>query len=94
MDVNGGRFHGFMAEDSLDGKQVCAVFVKMGAQGMAEGVAGEASWPAEPVFVFVDVPGEEKGVDGPVRIGLFWEKPSHRSSAFKPVCGKGIKGVL
>lgn len=94
MDINGGRVQGFMSKDCLDGKKVCAVFVKMGSQGMPERMTGNTSFPSEPVFVFMDMPGQEEGVDWPARVSLFREKPSHGSPACEPVLRKDAKSIL
>lgn len=91
MDINGGGVQGLMPKNCFNSKQVCAVLIKMGSQGMPERMAGNTPGPAEPVFVFVDMPGKEESVDGPVRVSLFREKPSHGSPACKPVLCKDIK---
>ena len=59
MDVNGGGFNGPVAQEGLDGEQVRAIFVKIGAESMVEGMAGEPLRPAKAPFMGMDVPGEE-----------------------------------
>ena len=56
-----------MAHESLYGQKVHAVFIKVGAEGVAERMAGDAPGPAEPLFVGMDMAGKIEGVDGLVR---------------------------
>lgn len=83
-----------MSHKGLDGKQVRAVLVKMCAESMAERVAGNALRPAQSALMFMDVPGEEKGVNGLIPSGLFWEKVSHGPAAGTPVLGEDVQGSL
>ena len=91
VDINGGGIEGLMSKEGLDGEEVDAVFVEVGAEGVAEGMAGEPSGPAEAVLMGMDVPGEEEGVDRPVLPVLLWEKITHRPSAGKPVLSEDVQ---
>jgi len=51
MDINHGGIQGSMAHKFSDHKQIVAVFIKVGAEGMAEGMAGDAVLPAETLFM-------------------------------------------
>lgn len=94
VDINGGGIEGLMAKERLDGEQVRAIFVQVGAEGMPERMAGEPPWPSEAVFMSMDVPGKEPGVDRPVLPILFWEKIPHRFSIGKPVLCQDVQGGL
>lgn len=92
MDIDDGGMDGLMSQECLDGEQVRAILVKVGAKGMAEGMAGDAFWPAQAAFMCMDVPGKEKGVNGFVPAGLLWEKVSLGTAAGEPVLCKDVKG--
>lgn len=94
MHVNGGGVQGFMPKESLDGKQVGTILVKMGAEGMAEGMAGQTVWPAKPLLVGMDMSGEIEGVDGLVSTMLFWKEPVCGSAVSKPVLGQDGKSFF
>lgn len=83
-----------MPHEGLDGEQVRAVLVEVGAESVPEGMAGDALRPAQAAFVCMDVPGKEEGVDGLVPAGLFREKVSHGTAAFEPVLCQDVKGRL
>lgn len=80
-----------MPKQCLDGKQVNAILVQMGAESMAERMAGEPALPSQPVLMGMDMPGEEKGVNGPVLPVLLREEIAPWPSAFKPVLGKQVE---
>ena len=94
MDINGGGIERLMSKEGLDGEEVGAVFIEVGAEGMPEGMAGESLWPAEAFLMGMDVPGEEEGVDRAVLPILLWEKITHRFSAGKPVLSQDVQGGL
>ena len=94
MDIDDGRMDGLMSQEGLDGEKVRAVLVKVGAESVAEGMAGDTLRPAQPAFVCMDMSGKEKGVDGLVPAGLFRKKVSHRTPAFEPVPCKDVEGSL
>ena len=94
MDIDDGGMDGLMAQEGLDGEQVRAVLVKMGAESMPKGVAGDTLRPAQAAFVCMDMPGKEKGVNGLIPAGLFGEKVSHGTPAFEPVLCKDVKSRL
>lgn len=81
-----------MPQKSLYGKQVHTVLIQMGAKSMAEGMAGKPVLPPQPVFVGMDMPGEEKGINGPVLPVLFREKKAFGPAVFKPVPGEQAEG--
>ena len=60
---------------------------------MTEGVAGNASGPSKSVFMFMDVTGKEKGIDGSFRIKLFWKKPAFWPAILEPVIRKDVQGI-
>lgn len=90
MDINRGRSQGFVSKVSLNGQKIRTIFIKVGSEGMSEGVAGNASGPSKPVFMFMDVAGKKKGIDGSFRIKLFWEKPAFWSAIPEPVISKDV----
>ena len=51
-----------MSQQSFNGKQVNAILIQMGAEGMPERMAGEPALPAKAVLMGMDMPGKEKGV--------------------------------
>ena len=94
VDIKGGGIQGFMAEESFDGEQIRAIFVQVGAERMAKRVAGKPSWPSKAVFMGMDVPGKEPGVNRPVLSVLLWEKIAQRFSAGKPVLCQDVQSGL
>ena len=91
MDVDRGGMQGFMTHKRFYGKQIGSVFIQVSAKSMAEGMTGEPPFPAQPVLVCMDMPGKEKGVNGPVLSVLLGEKISPGLSVLKPVLGKQVK---
>ena len=83
-----------MSKKGPDLEQVGAVFIKMGAKRMSEGVAGETFFPAKPALMGVDVPGKIERVDRPVSAGLFREEPAKRLAIGKPVLSEQIKSCF
>lgn len=73
------------------GKQVRAVLIQVGAESMAEGVAGKPAPPSKSVLMGMDVPREEEGVDGPVLPVLFREKEALGPATFIPVAGEQVQ---
>lgn len=94
MDVNGGGFEGSVSQESLDGEQISPIFVKVCAESVAEGMAGEPLRPTEAPFMGMDMPGKEKGINGCVNAGLFREKPAPGASISKPVLCEEVQGGL
>lgn len=47
MDIDRGGIQGFMSKQGLNGKQVCAILIKVCAKGMPERVTGEMVRPPE-----------------------------------------------
>ena len=94
MDINRGGIQGFMSKDSLYCQQVSAVFIKVRTKGMPERMAGDAPRPSQAVFVFMDMPGKEKGVNRAAGISLLREEPSAGAAAFEPVLREDIEGIL
>lgn len=93
MDINGGRIQRFMSKEGLDSKKIGTILVEMGAESMAEGVAGKAMDPAKLCFA-----GENGLVYGVgdhmlVRMAVFREKPSHGFAGWEPVISKNLQGV-
>ena len=80
-----------MSQQSFNGKQVNAILIQMGAEGMPERMTGESAFPSEAVLMGMDMPGKEKGVNGPVLSVLLGEKISPGLSVLKPVLGKQVK---
>ena len=80
-----------MSQQSFNGKQVNAILIQMGAESMPERMAGEPALPAKAVLMGMDMPGKEKGVNGPVLSVLLGEKISPGFSVLKPVLGKQVK---
>lgn len=88
-----------MSKESLDGKEVGAILIEVGAKSMAEGMAGEPVFPAEAVLMGMDMPGKEKGINGPVFPVLLREEKAAGSAVSEPVfgeqveCGFGENGI-
>ena len=76
----------------LNGKQVNAILIKMGAKSMPERMTGKSVLLAQPVLMGMDMPGKEKGVNGPVLSILFGEEKFPGLSALKPVSCKQVNG--
>ena len=55
MDIDNGGTDRLMSHKGFYSKQVSTILVKMGAKSMAERMAGQSFWPAEPPFMFMDV---------------------------------------
>jgi hypothetical protein len=51
MDIDHGGVQGLVAHEMLDCEKVGTVLIKVGAEGMAEGMAGDAVLPAETLFM-------------------------------------------
>lgn len=83
-----------MSHKGFYGKQVSAILIQVGAERMAEGVAGKPALPTEPVLMGMDVPGEEEGVDRLVLPALLGEQEASGPAAIKPVAGKQVKGGM
>ena len=83
-----------MPHESLNGHKIDTILVKMSAESVTERMTSQTPGPPEFLFMGSDVPGKEKGVDRPGRIGLLWKEPSGRASACKPVLSKDIEGIL
>lgn len=83
-----------MSHEMFDGKQVCPVFVKVGSERMAEGMAGKPVFPAEERFMGMQMSGNVKGIDGTGRVRLLWKKPAGRAAARKPVLSQKVKGFF
>lgn len=91
MDVDSGRSNGSVSKKGLNGEQIGPVFIKMSAESMPKGMAGDAPGPAESNFMLMNVTGKEKGIDGTIGIGLLREEPAFRFVIFKPVVSENIK---
>ena len=63
MDVDHSRTQGFMSHKCLYGHKICAVLIKMTAESMTEGMAGDPFGPAEFFFMVMDTTGNKKGAD-------------------------------
>ena len=94
VHIERGRIQGLMTKERLDGEQIRAIFVEVCAERMAKRVASEPPWPSEAILMSMDVPGEEKGINGFILAVLFWEEVSHGFSIGKPVLRKNVKGDL
>ena len=55
--IDNSRFKRLMAEQSLNGHKISAVLIEMSAEGMTERMAGDTPWPAEIIFMLMDVSG-------------------------------------
>ena len=49
-----------MSQQSFNGKQVNAILIQMGAEGMPERMTGESAFPAKAVLMGMDMSGKEK----------------------------------
>ena len=83
-----------MPEKGLYGKQVNTVFIEVGPQGVAEGMAGDAVRPAEFLFMPCDPPGKVERVYGLVRVFCLVEEVSHGPAALEPVLCEQVQGVF
>ena len=93
MNINGSGGQGFMSEVGLDCQKIGTVLVKMSAKSMTERVTGNPFRPAESPFVFMDMPGNKKGINGAFRISLLWKKPTGWFVICKPVLCKNIQSI-
>lgn len=91
VDINGRGRKGLVSHEGLDGEQVRAVFVKVRAESMAEGMTGDALRPAQAALMLMDVPQEEEGVDGFVPSGLFRKEITHGAAAGEPVLCEDVQ---
>ena len=80
-----------MSQQGLYGKQIHPVLIQMGAESMAEGMAGKAAFPAELVLMGMDMSGKEKGINGPVLSVLFREEVTPWFPICKPVLREQVK---
>lgn len=80
-----------MPHEGLDGEQVGAVLVKVGAESVAEGMAGDALRPAQAALMGMDVPGKEERVDGLIPAGLLGEEVPRRTPAGEPVLREDVQ---
>ena len=64
MDVDGSGIQRSMTHECLYGHKICTVFIKMSAESMTEGMAGDPFGPAEFFFMVVDTTGNKKRADG------------------------------
>ena len=91
MDIDGCGTDGLMSHKCFDGKQVRAIFIKVGAKGVTERMAGEPFFPSEPALMFMYVPGKEKRIDRSGRVRLLGEKPLFWAAICKPVFREEVK---
>ena len=83
-----------MSKQSLDSKKIRTILIEVSAEGVTEGVAGQASGPAKALFMGMDMAGKVKSIDGFLLIFLLIEKKTHRSAVLKPVLRKKVKSIL
>lgn len=81
-----------MPEQGFNGKQVNPILIKVGAEGMAEGMAGNPLRPSKGTLHIMDMPGQIKGVDRLIVSGLLWKKPVHGFAKLEPVGGQDVQG--
>lgn len=80
-----------MSKECFNCQQVGPVFVQVGAKRVAEGMTGDARFPAEAPFLFMDMPGEIKRINGFAGAVLFWKEPAGGSAAAQPVLGEDVQ---
>lgn len=80
-----------MAKESLNGEQVGAVFIQMGAKSMPEGMAGETLSPTKPAFMLMDMAGEEESINRLVSAILFGEEEAPGPAISEPVLSEDVK---
>ena len=91
MDIDQGRIQGLMPHKVLDRQEICAAFIQVGSESMAEGMAGKPVLPAKGILMSPHMAHDVKGINGTGRICLFWEKPAAGTSVFKPVSREDIQ---
>ena len=69
-----------MSEKFFNGEQIRTILVEVGAEGVPEGMTGQAVFPAELFLMGMDVAGKVESVDWPVRIALLGKNPLHKRS--------------
>ena len=94
MDIDRRGIQGFMSKQGLNGKQVCAILIKVCAKSMPERVAGETVRPPELSFFGGDKLVGRIGSHGTGRIVTVGEKEPGRPAIFKPVTCQDIKSVF
>jgi len=92
MDVKGGGIKGSVSHQGFNSKQVHPVFIKVGSECVTERMAGKPAFPAEPVLMGMDMPGEEESVNRPVLPILFREEIAHWLFIGKPILSEQVKG--
>lgn len=94
MDIDRGGIQGFMSKQGLNGKQVCAILIKVCTKSMPERMTGETVLPPEFSFFGRDKLIDRTGSHGTGRVVTVGEKEPGGSAIFKPVTRQNIKGVF
>ena len=91
MDINGGGVQRFMSKQGLNGEKVGAIFVEMGAESVAERVAGQLMLQAK--FVFFGRDKLVNGIRNDMLVGMvpFREEPAGWFSKSEPVVRKDLQ---
>lgn len=91
MDIEGGGIQRLMSKEGFDGEQIRAVFIKMGAESVAERMAGKAVADAKLVFFCKDE--LVHGISDHMLLGLsgLREKPAYWFAKGKPVGGEDFQ---
>ena len=91
MDINGGGVQRLMSKQGLNSKKVGAIFVEMGAESVAERMAGQLMLQAE--FAFFGRDKLADGIRNDMLVGMvpFGEEPAGRFSKSEPVVRKDLQ---
>lgn len=94
MNIDQGRIQGLVSHEIFNGQQICPIFIKVGAESVAERMTGKPVLPSKGIFMCPHVTADIKSINGAGRIRLFWEKPAGWTSVSKPVVGEDIQSFL
>ena len=94
MDIDNRGSKRFVAHQFLDRQDIGAVLVKVGTEGVTEGMAGQMMFPSELILMFTDMTCQIERVDRGLVIVLFWKEPPARLSTGKPVFGKDFQRTV
>ena len=93
MDIDRGGIQRFMAQQRSDGKQVCPLFIKVSAKGMAESMAGETVFPAKLCFFCKNKLVYCIRCHRPVGVRSVGEKEPPGFSGPEPVLCEDVQGI-
>ena len=94
MNIDQGRIQRLVSHEIFNGQQVCPIFIKVGAESVAERMTGEPVLPSKGIFMCPHMTANIKSINGAGRIRLFREKPTGWMSVSKPVVREDVQSFL